>query len=325
MLVAVDDRQWLDTSSVRALDFVARRLADEPVGLLFTARPDGVGAFTAATDAVFRLGPLSPDAVHQLVKTRSGVSLSRPQVLRVHRMAEGNPFFVVQLLEVLVAAGLPEAHEEWPVPADMADIVSARMALLPGRVRSALLEAAASARPTVTGLDARALSAGEQAGIVTIGGDGRVRFAHPLFASAIYRGATPGERRSVHSTLAARVDTIEERARHEALACQGPDERVADLLDSAAASAAGRGAPDSAAELAEQAADLTPPDRNQAAWWRRFRAAAFRSRVGDLSTAREGLLDLAAAPVPAHERSTALRLLGETCYRLGFGRGPCGS
>ncbi|MFL6132720.1 MAG: AAA family ATPase [Nocardioidaceae bacterium] len=317
VLVAVDDRQWLDPSSVRALDFVARRIVDEPVGMLFTARPDGVRAFTAPADSLLRLGPLSPDAVHQLARAHSGVSLSRAQVLRMHRMTEGNPFFVLQLLEVLIAAGLPEAHEQWPVPEDMRDLVTARMAPLPGPVRSALLAAAASARPTVSWLDADAMSAVKGSGIVTIAGDGRVRFAHPLFASAIYRNATPAERRAVHAALADRADNIEERARHEALACEEPDERVVELLDRAAASAVGRGAPDLAAELAEQAGLLTPPDRPLAAWWRRFGSADFRSRAGDLHTAREALLELVKVDVPAHQRSTGLRLLGEICYRLG--------
>src|SRR3954452_18761660 len=41
VLVAVDDRQWLDRSSLRALEFVSRRLVDERVGMLATVRPGG--------------------------------------------------------------------------------------------------------------------------------------------------------------------------------------------------------------------------------------------------------------------------------------------
>ena len=40
VLVAIDDLQWLDSSSLQVIGFAARRLGPEPVGFLFTRRPD---------------------------------------------------------------------------------------------------------------------------------------------------------------------------------------------------------------------------------------------------------------------------------------------
>ena len=38
LICVIDDEQWLDRASVQALGFVARRLAADPVGLVFAAR-----------------------------------------------------------------------------------------------------------------------------------------------------------------------------------------------------------------------------------------------------------------------------------------------
>ena len=37
----IDDEQWLDQASAQALGFAARRLAADPVGLVFAARDPG--------------------------------------------------------------------------------------------------------------------------------------------------------------------------------------------------------------------------------------------------------------------------------------------
>src|SRR5262249_45443709 len=41
LVVAVDDAQWLDIASARALGFAIRRLEREPIGFLVTVRDDG--------------------------------------------------------------------------------------------------------------------------------------------------------------------------------------------------------------------------------------------------------------------------------------------
>jgi DNA-binding NarL/FixJ family response regulator len=317
VLVAIDDRQWLDPSSLRALEFAARRLVDEPVGILTATRPTGAPAWSAG-DAVLRLAPLSAAALHQLIKARIDVTLSRPAVLRVHRTTGGNPFFALELAKVLVSAGTPDAAQAWPVPDDLRDMVTARVAVLPADTRSALLTAAASARPAIAGLNPDVLAPAQDAGIVTIADEGRVRFAHPLLASAIYGSAPPAERRRVHALLADQAGDVEEQARHRALACEGADEKVAGLLDRAAASARARGAPDIAAELAERAHALTPADQPERAFKRRLTACEHLFHAGDLERTRRLLVALVEQPAPPTERSRALRILGETCYRLGL-------
>ena len=86
----------------------------------------------------------------------------------------------------------------------------------------------------------------------------RVRFTHPLLASAVYGSAHGTQLLELHRRLADVVDDQEERAQHLALCTTEADEAVAAELEAAAASAARRGAQDAAADLYHAAASLTP-------------------------------------------------------------------
>src|SRR5439155_4118380 len=89
VVVAVDDVQWLDASSAAVLEFALRRLRSEPVGFLASAR---TGAPRLAIEEVIAderverltLGPLSVGAAFRLLSDRVGVTLSRPELARLH-------------------------------------------------------------------------------------------------------------------------------------------------------------------------------------------------------------------------------------------------
>jgi DNA-binding CsgD family transcriptional regulator len=319
VLVAIDDLQWLDASSLWALEFTSRRLGDARVGILATARrPPDAGIMPRGLvpgAEVLRLDPLSPAAIHQLVKERVGLSLPRSTLLRLHRMTRGNPFFAIETARVLLASGLPGPSDSWPVPPDLRKAVAARVQRLPESARLSLLAIAAGAVLTVESLDEADLDAAAHAGMTAISTEGTVQLAHPLFASAIYQGATPRERRRVHAVLAESSDELEEMARHRALACVAADDDVASLLERAAARARSRGAPDIAAELAARSRQLTPSDRPEQAWARELMAAEHHCHAGDLEHARTLLNGLVTSSEPSVPRSRALRLLGEVCYR----------
>jgi hypothetical protein len=69
------------------------------------------------------------------------------------------------------------------------ELVDARILTLPCGVRAALIAAAALSHPTVDLVEqassARGLAAAVETGLVRVDG-GRVAFAHPLYASAVY-------------------------------------------------------------------------------------------------------------------------------------------
>ncbi len=346
VLVAVDDAHWLDVPTARALEFAARRLSAEPVGFLVSVRlgPErrprtfeqsvdedraailrllgrpGPPARTFEQSLVedragrLRLGPLAPGSLHRLIVERHGQGLPRPLLARVARASLGNPLHALEIAGALLRQGLPAAGDVLPVPEDLQPLVAARIRRLAPATREALLLAAALSRPVPGVVAPDRLAEAEEQRLVAIGEDGSVTFTHPAFAAAVYAAAPRQRRRAAHRELAARVTEVEERARHLALAADGPDEAVAGLLDRAAAAARSRGAPEAAAELTERARALTPPGDPAGAHRRTLAAAEHHFHAGDWGRAR-GLLEVAAAGAPDElARGEALRLLGQVRY-----------
>ena len=241
VLVAVDDVQWLDPPTALVLEFVARRLAEEPVGLLVAERvagegeaPLGLGKADLEVGRV-RLGPLSTGALHRLLRDQLGVTLTRPALRRVHEASGGNPFYALELVRALQArGGRIQPGRPLPVPQTLEAILRERLEALPTGAREVLAAAAALARPTESLLDdAPALEQAAEEGIIELA-DGEIRFSHPLLASAAYASVGPADRRRLHRRLAESVTDPEERARHLALGAEEPSEDVAGRLDDAA-------------------------------------------------------------------------------------------
>jgi DNA-binding CsgD family transcriptional regulator len=302
VLVAVDDVQWLDMSSARVLQFAFRRLRDERVGLLATLRCAPGIRVPLDLDNLDRLslGPLSLGSLHQLLKQRLGLNLTRPEIARLHEVTGGNPFFALELGRELGRAKARLAPgQPLPVPGNLTELLGGRLARLPERTREVMLSAAALGRPTAEVLaivhgeaTEPALERAVSARVIELE-DSRVRFSHPLLAAVCYGEVPIWKRRAAHRRLAEAVSDAEERSRHLALAADGPDGSVAEAIAGAAELAAGRGATAAAAELAELAAELTPSD-GSVKRRRLLRAADFHCFSGDRERAAaipERLLD----------------------------------
>ena len=129
-------------------------------------------------------------------------------------------------------------------------------------MRRLLLAVALSADLTAPQLlalgDPAAVDDAIDAGLLVLDGD-RVHASHPLLAAAAAKHSRSRIRRELHRELAGVVADEELRARHLALAAEGPDEDLAETVAKAAAAAFARGARREAVELAEHALALTPP------------------------------------------------------------------
>jgi DNA-binding CsgD family transcriptional regulator len=328
LLVAIDDLQWLDGPSVPVLEFGVRRLGTARVGILTTSRAGdpradrlALGRALPAGQVVrVGVGPLSVAALHQVMEARLAQALPRPLVVRVAHAADGNPLFAVEIARVLLERGSPPPGQPLPVPGDVKALVARRAQALPPPTREALLAAAALPQASVELLAAALgrpaggdLEAAERAGMVELD-RGMVRFIHPLYASAIYTAAAAGRRRRLHRRLATVLTDAEHKARHLALAAEGPDEHIATALERAARAASRRGAATAAAELAEQARELTPTRATVRIRRRGMLAAECHLVAGDLGRARALLEEVVAGARPGTSRARGLMLLGQVRY-----------
>ena len=306
LVCLVDDAQWLDQASSQALAFVARRLSAESVALVFAARehgdelaglPELVVEGLAAADARELLtsvvpGPLDERVGDQIVAETAGnplALLELPRGLTVAELAGG--------------FGLPGAL---PISGRIEESFRRRVESLPAETQRLLLLAAADPvgdsallwrASAELGLGVAASEPAEVDELLEV--DARVRFRHPLVRSAVYRGASPQDRRAAHGALAQVTDPEvdpDRRAWHRAHASPGPDDDVAEELERSAGRARARGGLAAAAAFLEQATALTLDpsrrvERALAAAQAADDAGAFDAALRLLAIAEAGRLD----------------------------------
>jgi DNA-binding CsgD family transcriptional regulator/predicted negative regulator of RcsB-dependent stress response len=325
VLIAVDDAQWLDAATSEALSFSVRRLLEAPVAVLVAARveEDRPSTFELALPSERRselqLEGLSVAALHDVLKAELGVAFPRPTLVRIAGASGGNPFYALEIARELERTGTPPAGARLPIPGEIRELARSRLARLPRETQEALLVVASLSRPTTALVDLDALEPAEEAGVVLVDDAGKVRFSHPLLASAVYETAPAASRRRVHRRLGEDLDDPEERARHLALIADRPDEAVAQALHAAAAYASKRGAAAAAAELARRALELTDEGDTELHCRRVLAAGHYLLSSGELDEARTVLEAFDSQKVEGDLRGELLLALGKiSWYERGY-------
>jgi DNA-binding CsgD family transcriptional regulator len=327
LVCVVDDQRWLDHASTQALGFVARRLAADPVGLVFAARVPGKEL--AGLPELTVAGLAQAEARALLDSALAGPLDAR---VRDQIVAEthGNPLALLELPRGLTPAelaggfGLPGAA---PLPGRIEDSFRRQLDALPEATRRLLLVAAAdpSGDPVLVrraagrlGIPVQAAAAQAiEAGLVEFGT--RVLFRHPLLRSASYRAASVADRQAVHGALAEATDPAAEpdrRAWHRAQAAAGPDEEVAAELERSAGRAQARGGLAAAAAFLERATLLTVDPARRAE--RTLAAAQANLQAGGFGKALELLAAAEAGPLDEMQSARADLLRGRIAFASGL-------
>src|SRR6185312_6537554 len=228
LVCVVDDHQWLDRASAQALGFVARRLAAEPVAMVFAARDPGAELAGLPELDVAGLREADARALLDSVLTGPLDERVRDQIVAETR---GNPLALIELPRGLSPGqlaggfGLPGAA---PLSGRIEESFGRQLDALPPPTRMLLALAAAdpSGDPSLVwraagrlGIDLPAATAAEEAGLADFGA--RVRFRHPLLRSVAYQSASAEDRQAIHVALAEVTDPAvdpDRRAWHRAAA-----------------------------------------------------------------------------------------------------------
>jgi DNA-binding CsgD family transcriptional regulator/tetratricopeptide (TPR) repeat protein len=328
LLCVVDDAQWLDQASARALGFVARRLVAEHVGLVFAEREPSAALGNVPTLEVN--GLRNGDA-------RALLNSPFPRVLdervRDRFVAEtrGNPLALLELPRGMSAnelAGGFGASGAKSISSRIEASYRQRLAALPPETRLLLLVAAAepTGDPRLLwraaerlGLGTASLGPAQVDGLLDVGG--RVAFRHPLVRSAVYGSASEQDRRAVHLVLAEATDREvdpDRRVWHLASATEGPDEAVASELVDSAGRAQARGGVAAAAAFLERSVALTEAPALKA---ERALAAAQANMAAGAFDAALSLLATVAVDRPDQVQSARVDLLrGQIAFASSRGR-----
>ena len=321
LVLVVDDAQWGDDLSLRALSFAARRMAADPVLYVIASDPDGLGRLpaglvqlSAERGARLELAGLNAAEVAALAELSGAGRLSRRAAERLCEHTAGIPLHVRELLHDLPPDVLRGAGMALPAPRSLQTLVVSRLAactldteaiVVAAAVLGADCELADAA--TLAGLDDPLLAlqeAIEQRLMTESQGAGRRRiaFPHALIRTAVYQAIGVSRRAELHRAAAGLTGGSTALA-HRVAGCVGADGRLAADLAAYAEAAGAACQPQAAAEHLLMAAQVAG-DRRAAERWL-AEGVGLLIDLGDAARAREYAGQIAAM-APSAQRDLLL-------------------
>jgi tetratricopeptide (TPR) repeat protein len=353
VLVALEDVQWADRSSLLLLEFLAPRLRSAGIVVLATYRdldvvPDH--PLYAALAAVSRhahtqrlvLRGLEPAALARFVEVMAGHPPSPAVVEAMVRDTGGNPFFVSEIVRLLASRTQLErltanVLDSLDVPPSVREVTGQRLARLSPAVRD-LLDLAAT-----TGIDIPVAVLAEAAGqpamqvlavleealaarlVTEVREDpGRVRFTHALVREVIYEALGPARRAALHRAIGEALERLhgeadgphlDELAHHFACAAPGGSvEKAVEYCTRSAVRALERYGFDESARHYEHALALVPGTQQRRRGELLLGHARARKMAGDPQAAGRSFFEAADLAL----RLDDAELLAEAALRDGL-------
>jgi class 3 adenylate cyclase/tetratricopeptide (TPR) repeat protein len=232
-VLVVEDVHWASEPLLELLERLTDALADAAVLTICTARPEffdtrdawGGGVRDAAS---IRLSPLPASESQQLVEALVGVGeLPAELTRRIVMRAEGNPFYVEEILQMLIdREAIARENGGWSVrgrvdevdlPDSIHGVIAARVDLLDASSREALRRCSVMGRvfwPRAVGVDEALISALGPRALVsehaesTVAGMREFAFKHALTHDVAYSTLPRTERRELHGQVGRWVEDV---------------------------------------------------------------------------------------------------------------------
>ncbi len=352
--IIVDDLHELDDDSLALLAVVLNRLNRAPIGLVAAMRSHIAAPNAAAEELVSRLADgvdvvrvelsrLGRADIAVIMADTLGAAPDERLVEAVHRRADGNPYFAMEIARSLADADLVtvDGANARLVGARPQEVHLSRRATVLRRVvpldepTQAVAQALAVLRgadlgsigllASVTSLpEASVVAAFDdlvRAHVVVAGPDGIYRFSHDIVCDAVYDEIGPAQRRRLHALCAERLLTdhantdLLRLAWHLSESATPGDARAAEVLATAAQHTLA-GAPEAAAGFCARALSLLGPTAPERADLLSLQCRAQARASRPAAAAASGTEALALLPPGDQRFHTAVAILA-SLFSLG--------
>jgi class 3 adenylate cyclase/tetratricopeptide (TPR) repeat protein len=343
-VLVVDDVHWASEPLLDLIEDVVQRLHDTAVLVVCPARPELVDArpswaASGLRSSAITLAPLDERSAETLLRELLRAEDVPEHIARsILVPAEGNPFFVEEMLSMLVERGALERRnggwsvtphlEGVKVPDSIHGVIAARIDLLRAAEREALRRCSVMGRsfwPDAVGVDDDVVATLARRALVSERhvssfSAREFTFKHALTHEVAYSTLPRGERRELHRRVAEwiaerapdrQAETTEVIAYHyeQALAYgdrnHGLERRLFDALLNAGVAAVARGAYASADALLTRALEVAPSEVEHA------RASVLLARVEVATRRYDTAIERLGAALAVAEREGDLTLQAE--------------
>ncbi len=163
LVLVGEDLHWVDEQSERVLAHLIRRIGEARILLIVTSRPGYAPALGGESLPSLALAPLGEQASAEIARAALDTDALPPELAaRVLARAEGNPFFLEEVVRSLLEEGvlgqedgrvvLRQPLDRVQIPVTIQDVILARIDRLPRAAREALQLASVIGREFTAGL-----------------------------------------------------------------------------------------------------------------------------------------------------------------------------
>jgi len=231
VVLELEDSQWIDSDSTKALQVLCRNIEAFPIFLLIVSRYQDDGTPPKlpldAKSSEIDLNTLSREGISELAADILQGQLSETLIENLHSQTQGNPFFIEQTLLYFREAEIIQMDSQrqiWEmvkagesIPSTINDLLVARIDRLSDKLKEVVQTAAVLGREfEVTLLSAvlrnqeieYQLKEGEKENIWSVLSELKYIFSHSLLQDTVYRMQLKNQLRSLHKLVAEAIETL---------------------------------------------------------------------------------------------------------------------